>query len=271
MNSSSLVVDTHVHLYPCHDRLDGLISALQNLEALAPGTARAICLTERFDCSVFNELGRESHVGDFSIHVASEKEALILRSSAGDELLVFAGRQIITAERLEVLALTTLEVIPDGLPIRETIARVRELQGVPVLPWSPGKWFFARGQVIRSLLRELSPGDVLLGDVTLRPKRWMVPGLMREACDRGFRIVAGSDPLPFPGEERRIGKYGVMLTPWPGTDRFVTDLRHALRQSDLRIVGRRDDEISWVTRLARNAASRRDARSARGCKAAPFR
>ena len=36
---------------------------------------------------------------------------------------------------------------------------------------------------------------------------------MRQARDRGFKIVAGTDPLPFAGEERGIGRYGVA---WSG-------------------------------------------------------
>lgn len=52
-----------------------------------------------------------------------------------------AGRQIVTAEKLEVLALGTDLDIDDGRPIREVLSLVTENGGLPVIPWGAGKWW----------------------------------------------------------------------------------------------------------------------------------
>jgi hypothetical protein len=119
-----------------------------------------------------------------------------------------AGRQIVTRERLEILGLAMRATIPDGLPARDVIQRVIEAGGIPVLAWSPGKWLFARGWLVRDLI-ESDQGRVLrLGDTTLRPMLWPEPRLMQLARERDMTVIPGSDPLPFAGEERYAGTYG---------------------------------------------------------------
>jgi hypothetical protein len=82
---------------------------------------------------------------------------------------------------------------------------------VPVLAWAPGKWFFKRGDAVVRLLGRYAAGKLLLGDTTLRPTIWAEPRLMRLARSRGFGILAGSDPLPVPGEELMLGRYATVL------------------------------------------------------------
>ena len=193
----TVIADTHVHIYPFHDRTALIDGAFRRLAALAPAAgARALCLTERHDCHAFRELP-----GD-----RVETNAV----TWGDGR-IFAGRQIVTRERLEVLALTIEADIPDGQPIADVLPRIRELGGVPVLSWAPGKWFFKRGDVMRNLIKNSTPGDFLLGDTSLRPTVWPEPCLMCSARKKGFSIVAGSDPLPVPGEEKYAGTYATII------------------------------------------------------------
>ncbi len=98
--------------------------------------------------------------------------------------------------------------IPDGLPAVEVIRRVIEAGGIPVLAWSPGKWLFARGRLVRDLIASDQGRILRLGDTTLRPTLWPAPRLMKLAHERGMTVIPGSDPLPLAGEERYAGTYG---------------------------------------------------------------
>ncbi len=51
----------------------------------------------------------------------------------------------------------------------------------------------------------------MLGDNSGRPALSVVPRLFKLAARLGIPILPGSDPLPFPGEERKIGRYGLVL------------------------------------------------------------
>jgi hypothetical protein len=214
-----LIADTHVHIYPCY-LLDSVFQhGIHNLTELGksasrdPGEERIhlLCLTERHDCHYFRKLSAPDFVGHahpFRVLQVSEN-ALELESQEGERGFLVAGRQIVTAERLEVLALTVDIELPDGKPVVEVLRAVREAGGLPVLSWAPGKWWFDRGRVVRRLLEEGKPEDFLLGDTTLRPVIYPEPLLMRFARKKGFRILAGSDPLPFAGQEKLAGTYGV--------------------------------------------------------------
>ena len=53
-----LIVDTHVHIYPCYDRKLALDNLRSNLAAL---DSQAVCmalLAERYDCGFFAEMIR---------------------------------------------------------------------------------------------------------------------------------------------------------------------------------------------------------------------
>lgn len=191
-----IVADAHVHFYPCHDRDAWVDAAARHLR----GDARILALTERHDCHAFRD---NAFRGD-------RIDAETLRvETGGQPLYVLAGRQIVTRERLEVLALGCDTAMADGQPIRDALARARDAGGIPVLAWAPGKWFFRRGKVVVGVLDAEPAGSLLIGDSSLRPTLWPEPDLMTYAHQKGFHVVAGSDPLPVPGEEAYVGTYGI--------------------------------------------------------------
>jgi len=145
--------------------------------------------------------------------------------------------------------------VPDGLPAAEVIRRVLAAGGIPVLAWAPGKWWFQRGRVVAELLRCFPPEQVLLGDTSLRPLGWGEPCRMRAARRQGYGMVAGSDPLPFVGDDRHMGTYGTLLPGDLDLRRPVTSARDALRQSraGVRLLGRRGDPVTVARRLWRNS------------------
>ena len=73
-------------------------------------------------------------------------------------VLVIAGRQIVSAERIEVLALGTRTQIPDGQPLAATIDAVRADGALAVLPWGFGKWWGARGRMVDAYLETATGG-----------------------------------------------------------------------------------------------------------------
>ncbi len=196
---------------------------LSNLHRLGPNAIRAACLTERSDCHVFDELrdnpsSEITHRFDITVNSdntlsISPKATKVSDSSHSNsnQVHLLPGQQIITLERIEVLALNTSTRVSEGQSAKDTIKSILEVGGLPVVAWSPGKWFGKRGKVVSQLLDCFSPAEMALGDTTLRPYLWMTPLIMRKAKSRGFKILCGSDPLPFPGEENKPGSYASII------------------------------------------------------------
>jgi hypothetical protein len=127
------------------------------------------------------------------------------------------GRQVVTVEDLELLALNCrMEVADRGYRLGELIDRVREAGGTPVVPWGFGKWSGGRGRVVRELLETRQ--DFLLADNGNRLRGTAEPLLLGEGRRRGMSILAGSDPLPFKAQAGRVGSYGVQATVDLGRD-----------------------------------------------------
>lgn len=260
----TVIADTHVHLYPCHDA-GALLRAgwdhlTANLSAEERSTAhRVLCLTERHDCRAFAAIDQGQLLpAPFTVSGRGEGW-LHLDDAEGRTLTLVAGRQINTAERIEILALGADLDLPDGAPIRDVIPRVRSSGAVPVIAWAPGKWFFQRGKTVAALVADARAGDFLLGDSTLRPRGWPRPTLMGWAAGRGIGTVCGSDPLPFAGEEPRAGTYAVR---WDGawdSARPGDSLRALLAAPPeaLQPAGCRNDPLTMARRLKGNRDSRK--------------
>jgi hypothetical protein len=261
--AARVIADTHVHLYPCHDTALALASLAANLAAGAAaagaGTAAAL-FAERRDCRLFAKLRsgelRPAH-GPFTVRAGAEPGTALLLEGGRPVAHLFDGRQIVTAERVEILALAASVEIPDGLPADRVVAAILDAGGVPAVGWSPGKWWFARGAVIGALLRGRRPGELLLGDTALRPARSPEPSLMRAARRAGFAVVAGTDALPLAGEERLLGSYGTLFAGAFDDARPLASIRELLR-SPAAVAGTAGSRGTWA------GAARRWLGNARG-------
>ncbi len=211
-----LIVDTHVHIYPFYEIHKALDAVLKNFNALSSDAVKVACLTERYDCHVYDDLATNSKnlVGDaFDIAVSNTGHSLKIKStSTGQDFCLLPGQQIITSENLEILSLNCPQRVEEGLPARQTIENVIKNNGVPVVAWGLGKWIGKRGGVVKDLLNTFTPEQLAVGDTTMRPYGWFMPLIMRQAKAKGFKIIFGSDPLPFPGEECRPGSYATEIS-----------------------------------------------------------
>ena len=247
---TTISLDGHVHVYPAHDWALAVRSLIGNLPESA---CKAGLLTETASCHFYRQVMDNPAAfrsGSLALEPGPEPGSLAVKEEGAVAGYLIAGRQIATAERLEVLALCADVSIADRLPLRATLDAVRSQNAVPVLPWSPGKWFFRRGCLVENLVRTLAPDGLLLGDTSLRPVFWPLTGLMRLAVQRGFKIVAGTDPLPSIGEERVAGTYGTVVTAEFDSARPVSSVRAFLLDPGVPLVsvGRRSGTVVFFRR-----------------------
>lgn len=224
-------IDGHVHIHPRADPGTLLDAAARNIARLAgEGADPCLLLTETARTNAFAEM-RAGHreVPGWTIERLPADPAAIVARRGTSRLQIISGRQIVTSERLEVLALATCDRFSDGQSLEDTLAAVQEA-GVPaVLPWGLGKWLGHRGRLVADRIHRGGPG-LMLGDNKGRPKPWPAPKLFREG--RGYIVLPGTDPLPIPGSEVTVGSFGFLLEGALDRDHPAADLvarLHGLR------------------------------------------
>ena len=234
-----LLLDAHVHL---HDGVNpATFLAAARASFLAAGAALGLperapgvlALADGAGRDTLTRLLRWSGTAESSWTVRPTSESSSLVASGPGEaalLVLIAGRQIRTSQGLEVLALGTQTEIPDGDTLQETLARVREQGAIAVLPWGFGKWWFRRGRLVRSALREADPSRLFLGDNGGRPRFSPSPGAFRLAAELGVHVLPGSDPLPLAGQVERVGSRGAVVEGALGLDRPTEALRSILAE-----------------------------------------
>ncbi|MFD2740026.1 hypothetical protein ACFSUD_10630 [Sulfitobacter aestuarii] len=247
--AEAALIDAHVHIYPCFDPARLFAAAQGHFDRAAEGfgldktVPGVLLLTETAKDDVFSRLAE----GDFTIpgwHMSrseADPPVLWLRGGAGRDLALVAGRQIITAERLEVLALVTRRRFADGRPLTEVLDELHAADIPTILPWALGKWTGGRGALVQSLLRETPYPAFSLGDNGGRPRGWPSGRLLGRARQLGIPVLPGSDPLPLRGAEIQAGGYGFLLEARLDHARFGEALRQQLRhlRQQLAVFGHR--------------------------------
>jgi len=198
-------VDAHAHLHPRFDAARFLDAAARN----AGGTA-VLCLTESAGVRRFDELRATGRAGAWTITPTDEPESIVA-TRAHETVALLAGRQVITSERLEVLALATPSAFNDGRPLDETIDTVLGAGALAVLPWGFGKWWGARGKLAIDALRAHADRGILIGDNAGRPRRTPDHRVFKLARELGVPCLPGTDPLDLDHHLTRAGSYGFEL------------------------------------------------------------
>jgi hypothetical protein len=251
------LVDAHVHFHACFDPDVFLASARANFRAAADelgidaGFSAYLLLTESADAHWFAQLQERVSTGwtaseAWAVQATGDARELRLVHTDGAALSVVAGRQIVTAEKLEVLALGMASTVPDGYPVVETLRRVSSLGAIPVIPWGFGKWLGRRGDRVRELVEAAAPAQLFLGDNSGRLAGTAEPPLFELARRKGIGVLPGTDPFPFRDHARRVGRMGFAvqtadeIANWPR-------LREAiLAQSGIRPYGSLERPLAFV-------------------------
>jgi hypothetical protein len=218
--SQTILVDAHVHIHRCFHLEQFLDAALINFQSFSPSSSSfVLLLTESCTDNYFSALTQAAQsdcspplaLGQWKIHTTQESCSLRAFKNHAASLFVIAGKQIVTSERLEVLALMTHQSFEDGHPLKDVLRVVTERGGIPVIPWGFGKWMGKRQKVLEQLFLQNSPPRVFLGDNSGRPSFWPTPPLFQHPQTRVGKVLSGSDPLPFPSEVDRPGSFGFSL------------------------------------------------------------
>lgn len=192
-------------------------------------------------------LAQESHAWH---ELGSTDEWLCIVNPSGQELWLIAGRQIVTSDRLEVLALGTAARLTAGEPLSATVAAVSACGALPVIPWGVGKWWGRRGRLLSDWFRERAAATpstvpVWLGDSFGRPQSSPPSAIWRQAALSGVSMLPGTDPLAIPQHETLAGRYGFSLSAQLTSHAPVATFKQALieHRSMIRPLGRR---TSWA-------------------------
>lgn len=178
-----LLIDGHVHVHDSYDETAFLSAAWTNLSRQGEGLP-TLLLAEMQGANVFARW--KAGGGPWTIAATGEPSAIVL----ANKLLVIAGRQIVTAEKIEVLAQLTSESFEDGLPLHETIERALALGALVVLPWGGGNgWEREAGSLSRLWLSGRCCSATMPADQWAGPHRrfsasiWCFPEPTPCACE----------------------------------------------------------------------------------------
>ncbi len=275
MAGRDCVVDGHVHCYPRFDArrflraAAGLAVAPSDHGGAGPhATCRsgnetdgtpvvvlALALTPaEGDLSAVRDRLVAGAGPEWECRAADGGSARFAESWSGREVVLLEGWQYRTVEGLEVLGLATSDRIPTGLEVREAMEAIAGAGGIAVLPWAFGKWWpRTRRRAIRELLEAGRDPSWFLGDTALRPGRAPPPHPFRLALRPGWPVLPGSDPLPLPGQDRKVGRYGFSLPGGLDRDRPRAGVAEALRglRSSPQAIGRRDGIVDALAQQLR--------------------
>lgn len=221
-------VDAHVHLHRLSDVAPTLDAAAENFARLAP-TRRALLgclmLTQMARERVFEALVERDETGGWRLQAVPTEPETLIASRDGLSLAVVCGRQVRADDGLEVAALGTRQDFPDGRPFAESLAAVIHSGAITAIPWGFGKWLGARGRKVEAEISGPGGKRIFVGDNGSRAGLFGEPPLIRRARARGMRVLAGSDPFPFAGDCRRVGRFGFFAAIEPDAGAPLHSLR----------------------------------------------
>jgi len=258
MGNAALAIDGHVHLYEAYDLKIAVEKGIENLTNGMRSRSVSVIpiwlLVERSDANFFDRMYQSPehyHVNGIQFEPGQDRLTIIVRKDNRPILYIFAGRQLVTKEGLEILSLISNYTVADRQKtMDEAIEGIKIAGGIPALNWAPGKWFFQRGKVIERLLQQRSVEEIFIGETTLRHNLWPEPKLIRFARRKGFPIIAGSDPLPFPGEEHGIGSFGFMIQGEFDDANPAHSLKEIMEKNraTIQTIGHRNDVFTFARR-----------------------
>lgn len=245
-----ILVDTHVHIYGCYNIREFMNSSLTNFKYASKmiqcenSFSAFLLLAESKQHNWFSLLRScatgtnpeiKGRLGNWEINLTGNKGTLRAVNKNGEGFFIVAGRQIVTREHLELLALFTTEQFKDGEPMESVLENILSKDAIPVIPWGVGKWIGKRGTFLKHFLTHATPSILYLGDTGSRPSFWGTPYPFKIAAKNGIRVVAGSDPLPIVSDVCRPGSYGSVFFAKLNETSPSVHLKQLLRDSKTKI------------------------------------
>ena len=232
-----IAIDGHTHIYSVIRPEYTLVTGGENLKQLVePGACTVCFLCDPVGSDTFSRL-RDLSVADYravnrggcSVSITSESTSLTISKGTDASVVVVRGQQLVSSEKLEVLAIGHTTNLKTDMPLHKTLDQARAAGAHIIVPWGAGKWMGTRGRLVSEILQREAFSGLHLGDNGGRPAVWRVPQF-RLAAERGIKIISGSDPLPIAGDERRIGTYGTVIdgqldtaSPWQSIASILAD------------------------------------------------
>lgn len=260
---SRLLLDAHSHLQLTFSVFAYLDGASKNFSRLPPIRDDSECqgclfVTDTEKSRASDRLRRFQNrtysfpSSNWRLTDTAEPASLIGEHNVGTKIVLILGRQLRTTDGFEVLQIGSL-ARESGSPsdLGTQVPRVLERGGYPVIPWGFGKWTLRRKRILLDCLRAWDPQDVALADSALRPRVLSDHPILSAARERGFTILAGTDPLPLPSHERRSGRFVSALDVELDLDRPWADLRTHLSGAQPAVLGERDSLIRSLWDQAR--------------------
>jgi hypothetical protein len=241
----TLRVDPHVHLYDTYPVDAWAYAAVRNL-GVKDGVDGALIVVDRAGQDSFSRLrtagGSVKWQEQKTEHKVESTPRVGVLTVSDRAVFVIRGVQYVSAEKLEVLGLGVARSCADGLRCRELIKHILGEGGVVCMPWSPGKWLGPRGVVVKELLEEFTPSDVVFGDIAIHSRGSPPSSILEQAGRAGFRVIRGTDPLPRAADVELVGSYGfeAELEVKPDINNVLTFITNAImsKNNELRVCGR---------------------------------
>ena len=216
-----IIFDSHVHIYDCYNIKNFFHFVLKNFgnQSKKIGTNKYIgvlFLTETKNENYFQKI-RENYFkyafDELNLKQVKDNESVCLLYESNDNnfLIIVPGKQIITSEKLEVLAVGTNNSIEYGISLKNTIEKIKSFGALPIIPWGVGKWIGKKHEFVKTFLDNVEDINYFLGDNGGRPLFWPTPGLFKIADKKGIFTLRGSDPLPLIKQEEKVGKFGFYI------------------------------------------------------------
>jgi len=247
---SFVLVDAHVHIQNCFSLPKFFRCAYDNFKknknSLGSDNFSAVLLlVEVAGIHHFRSLKnlcdhesvvRDDLFGTWRLHKTAESCSVEARSDKGESLLVVAGRQIVTQEKLEVLALITDKDFPDNEALHHTVERIKMNDAVAVIPWGAGKWLGKRGRLLTNFINSNAAKGTFIGDNGGRPTLWRTPKHFKQAHRRNLLVLPGSDPLPLANAVERAGSFGFRMPEHLSNHEPAAELKERLLSSNPNVI-----------------------------------
>ena len=169
------------------------------------------------------------------LRLVSDSNAVVCENKQGDQLCCIMGQQVNTAENIELLLFGSKTVYKKE-PLIESVTHALREETLVIVPWGVGKWLGKRGQLVTNMLVDTEIEGYYLGDNGNRPWFWKRVPQFKVARQKQIPVICGSDPLFLPGEVKKVGRYGNIVSKQLNVEYPFQSLKEALE----------DDTVSWV-------------------------